>query len=185
MRISPILRQANAQGTGKSQFRILALPLARLPRASTSTNPTPDASQNDKAPSTTTTTSTSAPLMLFHVSQPAPTAAIADAEGKVSDDAKAARKAADRSLPIHQRALNKASEAWLKLGDKPKDSWMYWFYNKGEGLMDKIEYEEWSLKAVQEGVGMKVDKDGKIADADRFEVSDAGRVCIGTRDAVI
>lgn len=48
---------------------------------------------------------------------------------------------------------------------------MRWFYDKGEGLMDKIEYEEWALKSVQEGVGVKVGKDGKIADADRIEVS--------------
>lgn len=48
---------------------------------------------------------------------------------------------------------------------------MRWFYDKGEGLMDKIEYEEWALKSVQEGVGVKVDKDGKISDADRVEVS--------------
>ena len=33
---------------------------------------------------------------------------------------------------------------------------MYWFYSKGEGLMDKIEFEEWMLKGIHEGRGVKV-----------------------------
>jgi hypothetical protein len=59
---------------------------------------------------------------------------------------------------IAQRALTKASDTWLKLGDKPKDSWMHWFYARGEKLMDRIEYEEWMLKAIQEDRGVKIAK---------------------------
>lgn len=46
---------------------------------------------------------------------------------------------------------------------------MYWFYEKGEKLMDRIEYEEWALKAVKEGEGVKVSKDGHVLE--RIEVS--------------
>lgn len=46
---------------------------------------------------------------------------------------------------------------------------MYWFYEKGEKLMDRIEYEEWALKAVREGEGVKVAKDGQVLE--RIEVS--------------
>jgi len=49
----------------------------------------------------------------------------------------------------------------LKLGARPKDSWMYWFYARGEGLMDRIEYEEWSLKGIVEGQGVKIATDGQ------------------------
>jgi hypothetical protein len=44
----------------------------------------------------------------------------------------------------------------MKLSTKKKDGWMYWFYAKGEGLMDKIEFEEWMLKGVHEGRGVEV-----------------------------
>lgn len=46
---------------------------------------------------------------------------------------------------------------------------MYWFYAKGEGLMDKIEYEEWALKSVQEGLGVRIAKEGEVQE--RKEVS--------------
>ena len=50
---------------------------------------------------------------------------------------------------------------WLKLGEKDKKTWTYWFYARGEGLMDRIEYEEWALKAVVEGQGVAVAKNGE------------------------
>jgi hypothetical protein len=49
----------------------------------------------------------------------------------------------------------------MKLSTKKKDGWMYWFYAKGEGLMDKIEFEEWMLKGVHEGRGVEVLEKGK------------------------
>jgi hypothetical protein len=50
---------------------------------------------------------------------------------------------------------------------------MYWFYAKGEGLMDKIEYEEWMLKGIHEGRGVKVlskEQEGKEVQ-EKIEVS--------------
>jgi hypothetical protein len=80
--------------------------------------------------------------MLFHVSQPDPSP--------------------DKGPPsLTKRALDKANETWLKLGEKDKKSVSYWFYAKGEGLMDKIEYEEWALKNVTEDQGVKIAKKGK------------------------
>ena len=174
MRISPIVRSAVVKPSPKVQFRILALPLARLPRAprpasQTATPAAAEASsastQNalpDSALPTGTLPAPPAPLMLFHVSQPPATSPSVSG----TDDPKEAQK----QLPYHQRAINKASDYWLGLKAKPEGSWMRWFYDKGEGLMDKIEYEEWALKTVQEGVGLKVGKDGKVAEADRIEV---------------
>ena len=68
------------------------------------------------------------------------------------------------------RALEKASDAWLKLGEKPKDSVMYWFYNRGERLMDRIEYEEWALKAIHEGQGLKIANTDKGEVQERIEI---------------
>jgi hypothetical protein len=48
---------------------------------------------------------------------------------------------------------------------------MYWFYAKGEGLMDKIEFEEWMLKGVHEGRGIKVLKEGEEGVQEKIEVS--------------
>ena len=130
----------SAVPTRARQFRILALPLARLPR------PAAAAEASEKKPS---------PLVLFHVSQP---------------------DASPESGPpsYSKRALDKASDVWLKLGEKDKKSVSYWFYKKGEGLMDKIEYEEWALKNVQEGRGVKVIKKGEQGTQEKIEVSRRG-----------
>ncbi|EIW68462.1 hypothetical protein TREMEDRAFT_32078, partial [Tremella mesenterica DSM 1558] len=157
-------------------FRIFALPLSRLPRpnlplplpkntpptkpldSSTSItpkteNPEQNIVNNDSNETKTSTvnqdTDQTSPLLLFHVSQPDPSP--------------------ESSPPsLTSRALQRASDAWLKLGEKPKDSWMGWFYSRGEGLMDKIEYEEWALKGVHEGRGVKLVKDGEIQE--RIEI---------------
>ena len=47
---------------------------------------------------------------------------------------------------------------------------MYWFYRRGEGLMDRIEYEEWALKGVHEGRGVKVVKQGEDKQQEMIEV---------------
>jgi hypothetical protein len=90
--------------------------------------------------------------MLFHVLQPDP-----------------APEAGPPSLL--KRGLDKASDTWYKLGQKDKKSVSYWFYRKGEGLMDKIEYEEWALKAIQENQGVKIAEKGKEGEQERIEVS--------------
>lgn len=156
-------------------FRILALPLARLPRtarlpapssSSSTTSPSSsgsveshsgsspaphDPSLTSGASSAAATATSKTPLLLFHVSQPDPSP-----------------NAGPPSLA--SRALTKASDTWLKLGDKPKNSWMYWFYKRGEGLMDRIEYEEWALKGIQEGRGVKIADKAKGQVQDKIDV---------------
>jgi hypothetical protein len=91
------------------------------------------------------------PLLLFHISQP-------DASPEQG------------SQPLTTRLLEKASDQWLKLGSKDKKSWMFWFYKRGESLMDRIEYEEWSLKGVHEGRGVEIKKPGQDGEQQRIEV---------------
>ncbi|OCF32730.1 hypothetical protein I317_02094 [Kwoniella heveanensis CBS 569] len=123
--------------------------LKRHPSSSSSASASTSASSSD---TTASSGSAKTPLLLFHTSQPDPTEATGN-----------------KSQQLASKALAKASDTWLKLGQKPKDSWTYWFYAKGEKLMDRIEYEEWALKAVKENEGVKVDKDGKIV-SDRIEI---------------
>ncbi|ORX38330.1 mitochondrial K+-H+ exchange-related-domain-containing protein [Kockovaella imperatae] len=159
------------------QFRILALPLARLPRTASTTqikpaptdasSPTPplsphsvdgasessgtsshgegstaSASSSSPPANTSHPSSSSTPLLFFHVIQPSPSPS-------------------QSPPPLTTRILSKASDTWIKLGEKDPKSWMHWFYRKGESLMDRIEYEEWALKAVHEGRGVKVLKEGE------------------------
>ena len=149
------------------QFRILALPLARIPRThpshSAQPSPTPNTSTSasasqspphGSAPSSSSPPSSQpkTPILLFHVSQPDPSS--------------------NKGPPsLSKRALTKASDMWLKLGEKDKTTWTYWFYKKGESLMDRIEYEEWALKAITEGQGVKIVKDGESAVQEKIEVS--------------
>ncbi|WWC63444.1 uncharacterized protein I303_106046 [Kwoniella dejecticola CBS 10117] len=159
------------QQLSKRPFRIFALPLARIPKphslplspppnpaytptgepsAPTSANNAGKSTGEVQGASESQSESAKTPLMLFQTTQPDPPP--------------------EKGPPnIASRALNKASDTWLNLGKKPKDSWTYWFYAKGEKLMDRIEYEEWSLKAIKEGEGVKIGKDGKIL-GERIEI---------------
>ncbi|ORY35712.1 mitochondrial K+-H+ exchange-related-domain-containing protein, partial [Naematelia encephala] len=132
-------------------FRILALPLARLPGPVTSVPPKPKS-----------------PLILYQVLQPErPSSKSTTTAGTgtgAGPDAKPPPKE-----PLLNRALARASDEWLKLGTKPAGSWMLWFYQRGESLMDRIEYEEWALKSIQEGRGVRINKDGQPEE--RIEVS--------------
>lgn len=60
-----------------------------------------------------------------------------------------------RQPPLSTRLLTKASNFWLGLGRDGEDGkklavfdWKRRTYTLGERLMDRIEYEEWALKAV-------------------------------------
>ena len=128
--------------TSARPFRILALPLARLPTS-------PGHSNSHASPSKPRT-----PLLLFQVHQPPPS----PEKGPP---------------PMTTRALQKAADTWQKLGDKPKDSWMYWFYSRGEGLMDRIEYEEWSLKSVIPGQGGRIASPGETQEKIEVNCSSA------------
>ena len=54
---------------------------------------------------------------------------------------------------------------WMNLGTQPRESTLrrtlYWFYVRGEALMDRIEYEEWGLKGVVAGRGVEIAKPGE------------------------
>lgn len=54
---------------------------------------------------------------------------------------------------------------------------MYWFYSKGEGLMDRIEYEEWALKAIIEDQGLRIAKEGELQEV--VEVGQLYSICLG------
>lgn len=161
-------------------FRILALPLVRIPHgplrvtpriaagssspsgagSSTSTAaadlgakaPAKDANTKASTPGAVEPTASEAPLMLYHVQQPDPST---EGSGK---------------QPFYQKALDKAAAEWNKLGKKPHNSWMYWFHAKGEKLMDRIDYEEWALKAVHENRGVKIADPKKGEKQDMIEV---------------
>lgn len=163
-------------------FRILALPLVRIPHGPLRTTPraaaaaAADALSPSEPGRTSVTAETAAgiakkalspgavepmasesPLMLYHVQQPD----VPSASGKP---------------PIYQRALDKAADEWNKLGHKPRNSWMFWFHERGEKLMDRINYEEWALKAVHEGRGVKVANAKKGEKQEMIEVGVRARV---------
>lgn len=54
------------------------------------------------------------------------------------------------------KATNKATEQWEKLGNAPKGNWKHKIYMTGEKMMDRIEYEEWLLKALDASTAPKI-----------------------------
>ena len=171
----------------KHPFRIFALPLSRaslrrtraLPSSGSSSANDGSSSANDSTTSSGSESGKDAlPLLYFHVSQPDPipttTTTSTSSSSSSGPDSTATTTTQSRSVRLQElssKALAKASDQWLKLGQKPKKSWMYWFYAKGEGLMDKIEFEEWMLKGVHEGRGIKVLKEGEEGVQEKIEVS--------------
>lgn len=158
-------------------FRIIALPLVRVPHGPLRALGVPAAlnaakaasagvkSTSDSGPASATTKpgatngangdgngNGDTPLILYHVQQP-------DVQSK------------NGPPPIVYKVLDKASDAWLKLGEKKPGSWMRWFYDKGESLMDRVDYEEWSLKNVHEGKGVKIADPAKGEVQEKIEVS--------------
>lgn len=74
-------------------------------------------------------------------------------------------------LSLATKATNKAADFWFKLGQAPDNSWKRKAYTTGEKFMDRIEYEEWSLKAIDTelappswslGNGTEGGEDGKV-----------------------
>ncbi|RSH88439.1 uncharacterized protein EHS24_000984 [Apiotrichum porosum] len=95
-------------------------------------------------------TTTNAPLVLYQVQQPD-------------------RATADGQASIVTRALTKASDLWLGFGEKDKGTWQRKVFERGEKLMDRIEYEEWALKSIHEDQGVKIAKKGE--EQERIEIS--------------
>jgi hypothetical protein len=110
----------------------------------------------------TTPEDVDSPLVLYHVQQP-------DVQS------------ASGPPPIVNRALEKASDAWLKLGEKKEGTVMRWFYDKGESLMDRMDYEEWALKNVHEGKGCKIADTAKGEVQEKIVVSCYCKVAITSR----
>jgi hypothetical protein len=151
-------------------FRIFALPLARLPKPHippkpSQTRPLPTEPTSETSTSTSTSTKTDIPLILYQVSQP-------DSPPPSASSSRYTLSA------LANRGLNGAQDQWLKLSKKKPDSWLFWFYTKGEGLMDKIEYEEWMLKGIHEGrgVGILTEEDKKAGKVqEKIQVSRVSR----------
>ncbi|KAK0562725.1 hypothetical protein OC861_005168 [Tilletia horrida] len=56
-----------------------------------------------------------------------------------------------KKLPLASRLSARASAFWMSLGDPNAKSTFDWkkrTYRLGEGIMDRIEYEEWALKGI-------------------------------------
>lgn len=63
---------------------------------------------------------------------------------------------ADRIAALVSKATNKATEQWEKFGKAKPGNWKYRIYMTGENLMDRIEYEEWLLKALDASTAPKL-----------------------------
>ncbi|KAI5479494.1 hypothetical protein MNV49_003436 [Pseudohyphozyma bogoriensis] len=109
----------------QKQLQLLALPLAR-PRAP----PPPSASAG-------AISKPKAPLFYLHAK-------------RVPLD-----KEAVKELSLVTRATNKAADMWAGLGQAKEGTWKRWSFLRGERFMDRIEYEEWSLKAIDPALGPK------------------------------
>lgn len=74
---------------------------------------------------------------------------------KIAHAAGASTTDSSKQPPLSTRLLNKASDFWIGLSKDGEDGkkvaifdWKRRTYTFGEKLMDRIEYEEWALKAV-------------------------------------
>lgn len=65
-------------------------------------------------------------------------------------------KAPKAQASLMQRIINRASDFWVNLGRTDVSSTLNWrrrTYLLGERIMDRIEYEEWALKGIDQGMG--------------------------------
>ncbi|WFD25963.1 hypothetical protein MNAN1_000936 [Malassezia nana] len=63
------------------------------------------------------------------------------------------------SLPLSQRIVIQASHAWSNLGRTDTRSLFDWkrrLFLFGESIMDRIEYEEWALKGIDQALGPSI-----------------------------
>ncbi|WFD22629.1 hypothetical protein MEQU1_001303 [Malassezia equina] len=63
------------------------------------------------------------------------------------------------SLPLSQRIMVQASNAWSNLGREDSRSLFDWkrrIFLLGERIMDRIEYEEWALKGIDQALGPSI-----------------------------
>ncbi|GAA5869388.1 hypothetical protein JCM8547_008661 [Rhodosporidiobolus lusitaniae] len=92
-------------------------------------------------PSPSSSSSSTQPLFLLHALR----------SSLASQDAKDAQPPA---LKYVTKATDKAADLWSGLG-KADGGWKKKAYDTGEKMMDKIEYEEWALKAIDPALAPK------------------------------
>lgn len=56
------------------------------------------------------------------------------------------------NAPLHLQLTTKFSSLWQELGHNEPKTWKFKAHRFGEKMMDKIEFEEWSLKTVEKGL---------------------------------
>jgi len=96
-------------------------------------------------------------------------------EGAAPPEAAATPESKDlatRATNLITGATNFAASKWEELGKVEKSNWKYKTYMRGEKLMDRIEYEEWLLKALDASTAPKLwSKRPKVSNGDTSSVS--------------
>jgi len=62
----------------------------------------------------------------------------------------------EKASRLVTKATNKATEQWEKFGKAPQGNWKHRIYMQGEKLMDRVDYEEWLLKALDASAAPKL-----------------------------
>lgn len=79
---------------------------------------------------------------------------------RAANAAKVTQESKDpKAVPLSTRLLKKASAFWMDLGRTDQKSTFDWkrrTYVAGERLMDRIEYQEWALKAIDPALGPRL-----------------------------
>ncbi|GAA6013841.1 hypothetical protein JCM11491_000442 [Sporobolomyces phaffii] len=88
-----------------------------------------------------------APLFLLHAHRPRSTLPPASASNDGGGE--------QPKLPLLTKATDKAADMWSGLGKGKPGSWKKRSYDFGEKMMDKIEFEEWALKAIDTNLAPK------------------------------
>ncbi|KAL5524460.1 hypothetical protein ACEPAF_9600 [Sanghuangporus sanghuang] len=70
-----------------------------------------------------------------------------------------AKPKSDKS--ILKKATEKTAELWAAFGKAPEGSWKHRTFTLGERIMDRIEFEELSLKSMDPSLGPKLSKFGR------------------------
>jgi hypothetical protein len=86
------------------------------------------------------------PLFLLHAHKPRSTLPPTQSQSQSENAPK---------LPLLTKATDKAADMWSQLGKGAPNSWKKKSYNFGEKMMDKIEFEEWALKAIDTNLAPK------------------------------
>ncbi|KAM0789869.1 hypothetical protein ACM66B_006715 [Microbotryomycetes sp. NB124-2] len=138
------------QATSLRQLQLLALPLNR-PRSSPSPTTAPP------RPSTSTeanaqTSQQALPAFLLHAKR----VPVGKVELKNEDGS-------PKKLPPVTRATSWAADNWQKLGQAPEGTWKRKAYVMGDRFMDRIDYEEWALKAIDPALSPKPWQKTKVA----------------------